>query len=123
MEKKQKIGSHEFKNFVMHAAVISKCHREGSHISALLLGVIAMFSFGCQHRDEATTSRAGQIKANQDCLYELSPSFRDVAEDAFDKLQSLESNELQGKLSISPPIRRLVEQCSKLSVSRLAQMK
>jgi hypothetical protein len=111
---KKKIG--EFKQFPLHAVVGSGCHREGRHIGALLLGVMAMFSFGCQYRDEGTASKASQIsndkvvqiKATKDCPYELSQSFRDAAGDAFDKLQSLESNELQGQIFYQPAYQEAV---------------
>jgi hypothetical protein len=100
---KNKIGSPGFWQSVVHAAVISRCGRERRHMSALLLGVIAVFLFGCRHPDETITSyKASPISSNKNCPYELSESFRDAAGDAFDKLQSLESNELQGKLFYQP---------------------
>jgi hypothetical protein len=96
-----KMANAEAHQFGFQTMARSTRRSEGENITLLILIFIAMVSVGCQH-PEATTSKAGQIKPNKDCPYELSQSFRDAAGDAFDKLQSLESNELQGKLFYQP---------------------
>jgi hypothetical protein len=98
---KEKIGSPEF-NQAMPAVLIFGCRRQGRgrHVSALLLSLIALFLFGCQQQQsESTVSKSGRTEA---CPFELSQTFRAAAGDAFDKLQSLESNELQGLLFYQP---------------------
>lgn len=64
---------------------------------------LTFFLFGCQQQPVASqhepTAKSTKTEA---CPYELSQTFRAAAGDAFDKLQSLESNELQGKFFYQP---------------------
>jgi hypothetical protein len=74
----------------------------------LLLTFVAMTSVGCEHpsNDEVRVVQAQPVtlmKTYRDCSLEnLSESFRQVAGDTFDRLQSLESNELEGKIFYQP---------------------